>query len=173
MKTLYLLRHAKSDWGEAGLPDEDRPLAPRGLRACQTLGRLFATLPPPELAYVSSARRTQETYALTATAWTSTPALDVRAALYLASATRWLRTVAVTDPAIERVLLVGHNPGLHQLVLDLARDDGSEARELAEQHFPTGAFAELAFDLSTWSLPPAKGTLRRLERPRKLEQRLK
>lgn len=168
MKTLYVLRHAKSGFGDPGLDDRERTLAPRGRRACETLGKLFATLPPPELAWVSAALRTRETFDRTAEAWTHPPTLEVRDALYLASASQWIDTLAETDPEISRVLLVGHNPGLHQLVFDLARDDGSDPRQRVAENFPTGAFAVLEFDQDSWALRTGRGTLTTLEWPRRL-----
>jgi phosphohistidine phosphatase len=169
VKTLYLLRHAKSDWGDQGLDDHERPLAPRGIRACGALGPHLSTLTPPEIAWCSSATRTQETFALTREHWQTEPSLEVTPELYLAGPSEILRVLRKTPAAIERALVIGHLPGLALLALDLTREDGSDARERAQRKFPTGALATIEIPMKSWNLAWGCARLTQFVTPRELD----
>jgi phosphohistidine phosphatase len=146
-RTLYLLRHAKSSWDEPAHPDFERPLAPRGRRDVRLIAeRLSGFETVPELVLCSSAVRTRETLELLQ------PALaDVRAQfedeLYGASSEALCERLRAVPDEIGSVLLIGHNPGLHDLALALAT--GGRARERLEAKFPTAALATLA--CQSWS----------------------
>jgi phosphohistidine phosphatase len=168
MKRIYLLRHAKSSWKDTSLPDHDRPLAGRGRRAAKAIARHMREHGiEPELVLCSTARRARETLELIE------PALDTRAVhvehdLYAASAPALLERLRTVPDTVESVLLIGHNPGLQELALDLARS-GSAAGELGAK-YPTAALATLAFPASSWQrLDRGTGELVELVRPRDLE----
>jgi phosphohistidine phosphatase len=147
MRTLYLLRHAKSSWANPALPDRERPLAPRGLRDAKRIakhiGRLGIT---PALVLCSSAVRTQETLDLLRPALAEV-VVQVDEQLYGASSETLLERIRSVPDEVDSVLLIGHNPGLQDLALVLA-SSGAKLRRL-EAKFPTAAFATLA--LSHWS----------------------
>jgi phosphohistidine phosphatase len=147
MRTLYLLRHAKSSWDDPALPDLARPLAPRGLRDAKRIakhiGRLGIT---PALVLCSSAVRTQETLDLLRPALTET-AVQVEDQLYGASTATLLERIRSVPEEVGSVLLIGHNPGLQDLALVLA-SSGTELERL-EAKFPTAALATLT--LGHWS----------------------
>lgn len=113
---LVLLRHAKSDWS-AGVPDDQRPLAPRGRRQAPVAGEwLAAHHPAIDLAVVSPARRAQETWSLVAGCLPAPAPVEVDERIY----DGWLQAVvAGLDPALEVVALVGHNPDVEELVTSL------------------------------------------------------
>lgn len=118
--TLILLRHAKSDWS-TGLPDHERPLAPRGLRQAPEAGRWLADhVEQIDLAVVSTAQRARATWSLAAAELGVAPPVRLADEVYGASAGGLLSVVRdlPTDPSI--VVMVGHNPGLEDLASRLA-----------------------------------------------------
>ena len=171
MKTLTLLRHAKSGWDDPVARDFDRPLNPKGRRAAETVGRHMKSL---GLAFdhvvASPAQRVVETIAEVEAGFGAAlaPAWDRRA--YLASSATLLDIVRETPPDAARVLLIGHNPGLEDLVLLLVPDRSGDLRDAVEQKYPTAALAEMTFDVDDWpSLSPGGATLTRFVRPRDLD----
>ncbi len=138
MKTLYLLRHAKAV-PESSLGDARRGLAKRGRKAAKAMAEFLGKLvPAPELVLCSAAARTRETLELVLPALDPPPAVSYEDGLYLAEASELLERLRKLPKNSQSVLLVGHNPGLHELGARLAVDPG----RLAEG-FPTAALAAL------------------------------
>lgn len=168
MPELLLLRHAKSDWGQPGLDDFDRCLSSRGRRAAPRMGRyLQAQGLQPDLILCSSARRAKETLGLVLTALASEPQISYLKTLYLAPPSRLLTILRRQSPNTGRLLLIGHNPGLQHLALELAGPRrGAAVRSLAEK-FPTAALAR--FEVGDWAqLGAAPARLVDFVRPRDL-----
>jgi len=141
VKQLHLLRHAKSSWDDPGLPDHERPLAPRGRKACKKLAKhLRREGIRPELVLCSSSRRTRETLELISPALEDA-AIEIEDGLYAAGSDRLLGRLRELPETAGCVLLIGHNPGLQDLALVLA--PGSTR---LEEGFPTGALASFALD---------------------------
>lgn len=168
MKTLTLLRHAKSGWDDRVARDFDRPLNDKGRRAARTVGRYLAR---EELRFdrviASPAVRVVETLAeVGATCGMPIePLWDKR--LYLAPADEIMAVVAGVAGDAGHLLVVGHNPGLEELVLDLA--GSGEARTAVEMKFPTAALAQLTWE-GGWTSPGSGGArLIRFTRPRDLD----
>jgi phosphohistidine phosphatase len=168
MKRLYLLRHAKSSWKDTSLPDHDRPLAGRGRRAAKAIARHMREHGvEPELVLCSTARRARETLDRIASALGS-PTVRVESEIYAASAPALLERLRGVPDTVESVMVIGHNPGLQELALELARP-ASATSELAAK-YPTAALATLAFDASSWQeLDRDTAELVELVRPRDLE----
>ena len=168
MKRLYLLRHAKSSWDDSSLPDHDRPLAGRGRRASKAIARhLREEDIKPDLVLCSSARRGRETLDRLEKALGAST-VQVEDDLYAASATQLLDRVRSVPDSVESVMLIGHNPGLQELALGLARASAT-ADELAAK-YPTAALATLEFSASSWrELDNGAADLVALVRPRDLE----
>ena len=166
---LILLRHAKSSWDDVSLPDEERPLAPRGQRAVELLrAHLHAQDVVVDVVLCSPARRTRETWAGIRAGLHSEPEVRFVPDVYEATADdllRVLRTVGA-DPAA--VLLIGHNPGRAELAGRLV--DGGEASALTrlEQGFPTGGLATLSFAGAWAELGWGRARLEDFVRPRDL-----
>jgi phosphohistidine phosphatase len=138
LKTLYLLRHAKAA-PESSLGDARRPLTKRGRKAAKAMAELLGTLDPaPELVLCSTSVRTRETLELILPALQPPPAVIYEDGLYLAAATELIERLRKVLKDTGSVLLIGHNPGLHELGARLAVDPG----RLAEG-FPTAALAVL------------------------------
>ncbi len=149
MRQLLLLRHAKSSWDDPQLSDHARPLNVRGRRAAAAMARAMRGLGlAPELVLVSSARRTLQTLAALEP-WGAPPAIEPLDALYLAPAHDLLDALRDIEATVRCVLLVGHNPGLHDLAVLLAGADSASPdaplRRVAEG-FPSGALAEFSID---------------------------
>jgi phosphohistidine phosphatase len=140
MKRILLLRHAKSSWDDPSMPDRDRPLAPRGIRAAASIDEhLRRNGLEVELVLCSSARRARETLERLGTSLGSARA-SVEDELYGASDDQLLDRLRRLPEELGSVALIGHNPGLHDLAVALTR----EGRKL--ERFPTGALATLDFD---------------------------
>ncbi len=164
---LLLLRHAKSAWPD-GVADHDRPLAARGLKAAPLIGRYIAREALiPDLALVSTARRTQETWALVGAELPVSVQRRNVDEIYEAPAERLAAVIRATDASIRTLLLVGHNPGFQELALDLA--GGGDDLATLRLKFPTGALAVLDFSARAWTdATPRSGVLERFVTPRSL-----
>jgi phosphohistidine phosphatase len=170
MKRLYLLRHAKSDWGNPGQDDHDRPLAARGERAAAVIGVYFAQQEfQPSLVLCSSARRTRQTLESLLPHLSGHPELVVEERIYLASAGQLLARVQEIDDGQSQALLIGHNPGIADLARALAGSgERASLRRLATR-FPTAASAACEFDLQRWrELAPGVGRLLAYATPKDL-----
>jgi phosphohistidine phosphatase len=155
MRTLYLLRHAKSRWDEPGCPDSQRRLAPRGVRDAKLIAKHLRRLGvAPELVLCSSAVRTRETLELVLPAL-GAPAVRVEDELYGAASEVLLERLYTLPEEIGSVLLIGHNPGLQDLALTLVSSGGDRARLAAK--FPTSALATLT--LASWRPDPGDAEL--------------
>jgi phosphohistidine phosphatase len=168
VRRLHLLRHAKSSWDDHTLRDRDRPLAPRGRRATTRIARWARKHDVrPQLVISSSAVRAQETLRGVLPGLGG-PEVWTEVALYAASAETLLERVrALPDEAME-AMLVGHNPGLADLVLLLA--EPGELRDRAAAKVPTGALATLEADIASWSeLEPGNARLAEFVIPRELK----
>jgi phosphohistidine phosphatase len=151
LRRLVVLRHAKAARPE-GVADHERPLARRGLRDAPAAGRVLAeTDCLPDLALCSTAVRAWQTWELAAAQWGTPPPVRREARLYAAEVPELLAAVHEVGPEVETLLLVGHNPGLEELVLELAGDDLDGARDEVRAKFPTAAIAVLAWRGTTWS----------------------
>ncbi|PRD51677.1 SixA phosphatase family protein [Phyllobacterium myrsinacearum] len=167
MLRLLLLRHAKSDWPD-GVDDHERPLAERGRRASPLMARYMAGEGLiPDLALVSTARRTQETWELLRpvigddTRWREEPRI------YEAPARVILDVVRTAEPGIGTLLVVGHNPGLHDAALRLAGSGRESDLTRLRQKYPTAGLAVIDFTAARWSeLADQSGELERFVTPR-------
>ena len=171
MKTLTLLRHAKSGWDDAVARDFDRPLNAKGHKAAHAVGRHLKSL---DVAFdhivASPAQRVVETLAEVADGYGAAiePAWDKR--LYLASAATLLDVARETPADADRLLLIGHNPGLEDFVLLLLADGAPELIAAVEEKYPTATVAELTFAVDDWAaIGAGGGTLTRFIRPRDLD----
>ena len=142
-KTLYLVRHAKSDWEDPALADRDRPLAARGRKAASTLaGHIERSGISPAVVLCSPARRTMDTLRLISGSFRDPVEILVEDELYGASMGELLRRLRTVPAPTPSVMLIGHNPAIHELALRLA-GTGDSLKQLKVK-FPTGAMATLA-----------------------------
>ena len=138
MHQLHLLRHAKSSWNDDA-DDHERPLNKRGREAARLIG---ASLPRAigalDLVLCSSALRTRETAELALAEFAESPRILYEDALYLADSDSLIQRLRQLDEGIDSVLVIGHNPGLHELAIALAAPGSPGFSTLANGKFPTG-----------------------------------
>ncbi len=169
---LMLLRHAKSSWSQDGLPDHERPLNQRGRRAAKAIAKhMHAGGLRPDHVLCSTAVRTRQTVAALLKKWPDLR-VEYKDSLYLAAPETVLVALSHCDPA-KRVLCVGHNPSMEQLV-SLLLDPGATHNDKAwadvSVKYPTGALTQLRLDIRNWTkLMPNSGTLVDYTKPRDLE----
>ena len=172
MKILTLLRHAKSTWDDAAARDFDRPLNRRGRKGARAVGAEMRALGLTfDRIVASPAKRVGETLDEVAIGYGRPLDVDYDERLYLAATELLLDLVRATDDKVERLLVVGHNPGLEKLTLILTADDA--LRGEAAIKYPTATFAEIALPVDRWSeAKPGIGRLERFIRPRDLDPSL-
>jgi phosphohistidine phosphatase len=142
-RRLVVVRHAKSAY-PPGVPDVGRPLGERGLADAPVMGqRLRELVGPLDLAVVSPARRTQETWSLLALAWPDEPAVRTDVRIYRDWGAGLLEVVRGLPEEAATALVLGHEPGVSELVLRLASHDAPDLRERIDLKFPTCAAAVL------------------------------
>jgi phosphohistidine phosphatase len=158
MHQLLLLRHAKSSWDTAATPDRDRPLNARGRRSAAAMRRAMRDLGlAPDLILVSTAKRTLETMNALEP-WDDTPLVEPMDELYLASEARLIGTLQTVTETVRSVLLIGHNPGMHELAVALTdpRVSADSLVRRVTEGFPTGSLAEFSVT-GPWSRLTAGG----------------
>jgi len=182
MRQLLLLRHAKSAWGNKALPDRDRPLSSRGRRAASLMRQAMRDLGlAPDMVMLSSSRRTTETLEALEP-WDEAPLIEPLDVLYLATAQQLLGVLHAVPETVRSVMLIGHNPGMHELAMLLAgardtaapREAAADLPSRAIEHlaagYPTGALVEFGIAGPWWQLGTGGGQLIRFLRPRDLDQ---
>jgi phosphohistidine phosphatase len=148
MKRLYLLRHAKSSHSAGFDADHERPLAPRGVEATERLTRYLQKAgASPDVVLCSSARRTRETLEGISPGLAGDPELTIEQSLYCASSWQLLERVRRLPAGASAAMVIGHNPGLHDLAIELAGAEG-RARLAA---FPPGALLTLDLEGDAWT----------------------
>jgi phosphohistidine phosphatase len=167
VKTLLLLRHAKSSWDHPGLADHDRPLAARGRRDAPRIGRYLADIGLlPERVLCSTANRTQATWERVQAALPRELPLRLESAIYGADVAELMDLIRHQDDDCSSVMLIGHNPGLEMLADRLIGSGSQELRRDLRMKYPTAALAEIRFAIDHWAeLAPHTGELLRYIRP--------
>jgi len=162
MKTLLLLRHAKSSWKDASLRDFDRPLNQRGLKTAPMVGRLMRKRKlRPDLVLSSPAERAKETTRLVIESAGLTNETRYDQAIYEASARRLLEIVSEIEDPVNTAMLVGHNPGFEDLLEVLTGETN---------HMSTAALACILLKIEKWSaVSSGSGKLEWLVKPKELK----
>ena len=163
MRTLYLLRHAKSSWKDAALADFERPLKGRGREAAEAMGRFLASKKVDLSLLISSPSvRTRQTVELLLrhAKLGVEPQFDQR--IYEASLFTLVQVVSELPDDKQTVMLVGHNPGMEELLACLTRES---------RHMPTCALARISLDSSSWKeVGRSSGSLEWFVTPKDLDE---
>jgi phosphohistidine phosphatase len=171
VKTLLLLRHAKSAWSDPRLDDHDRPLNGRGERSAKAMADHIARQGPrPDLILCSTAMRTRQTLEpLLKRLPAPAPPISLEDGLYLASEQLLLARLRAVPDAVSTVLLIGHNDGIGELAQMLAGSGPADALAKLREKYPTGTLATLQVPDGPWSdLAPGSTELVAFVRPRDL-----
>jgi phosphohistidine phosphatase len=171
MLTLSLLRHAKSSWADRELEDHDRPLAKRGTKAAGAMGAFIAKEGlRPDLILCSGSVRTRATLALVLPELgTPAPQVEFDEGLYMATPAALLARVQEVTRDMRHVMLIGHNPGMHALALELTGKGNKKDVEALASKFPTCGLAVLTFKARKWSdIGSGAGKLELFMTPRRL-----
>jgi phosphohistidine phosphatase len=149
MKTLLILRHAKSSWQDPGMTDHDRPLNDRGKQDAPRIGRLICDQGlHPDLILSSTAKRARSTAKRVIEGGGFACSPQLLDELYMASADTYIEVLRQQPSEYERILVVGHNPGLEELVVLLTGTSPT---------LPTAALVHVEFDIDSWSDMPDNG----------------
>jgi phosphohistidine phosphatase len=166
MKTLLLLRHAKSSWDDPTVPDHDRPLNKRGKRDAPKMGRLLKEEGLiPDVLLSSTANRARKTAEAASRACDYEGTITFTDDLYAADVAEIIDVLKHVEGEPSRVLVIGHNPGFEDLVRHLT------ARE---EEFPTAALARIALPLNRWGefTLDTRGELITVWRPKDLKEKV-
>lgn len=169
MKSLLLMRHAKSSWDDPTLDDHERPLKSRGRRASQRMGQLLVDRALiPDIVVCSTAVRARQTWELLAVRLAALPVAQPRvefeSRLYHCPPATFGEVLSELASSVEMALLIGHNPGLEDWLLQLLGRN---------EIFPTAALAHLLFECDDWSDVAQKSPgvrLAHIWRPRELDE---
>lgn len=175
MKTLALFRHAKSDWSDARARDFDRPLNARGQRGAEAMGRHIRESGQRfDRIIASPAVRVAETIEVASRAWCRSFPIEWDRRIYLASSATLIDLIREVDGDPATLLMIGHNPGLEDLIFDLVPEGSSSPlRERVEAKFPTATFAVLECAIERWAdIDIGCARLMALTRPRDLDPTL-
>jgi phosphohistidine phosphatase len=167
---LMLLRHAKAEKAEPGARDQTRRLNDRGRNDAETIGAYLARHDlVPDLVAVSTAQRTRETWEHVARALGAEPPTKYEERLYNAGGEAILAVIKGTAPKVGALLVIGHNPGMHDAARLLIASGDVEARERLNEGLPTSGLAVIDFAGNAWrKLHPHGGRLERFVTPRSL-----
>ncbi len=174
MKNLHLLRHAKSSWDDPVERDFDRPLNGRGHRAARRMGEwLLAERLHFDRILASPALRIRQTIEGIEAGLGQRLPVEPDKRIYMASAASLFDIVRECPDAVADLLVIGHNPGLEDLLLIATEGDTSPLRREAELKYPTATFASIAIGIDHWAeLPEGGAKLVRFVRPRDLDPAL-
>lgn len=151
MKRLILLRHAKSSWDRADLPDAARPLSKRGERTAPLIGTFIQRSNLlPDLVLCSTARRALQTAKRVMDVWRREPAFVEVDALYMATPRDILTVISEHGGHKGSILVIGHNPGLGDLAAWLVGDGNSRDVRRLKDKFPTAALAVIDLPIEKW-----------------------
>jgi phosphohistidine phosphatase len=170
MMRLTLLRHAKSSWDERTLDDHNRPLNERGWKAARRMGRELENRGLRfDYVLASTAARVRETIDGVQQKYDFAAPIRFEPQVYLADAATLLELVRALPADVKSALIVGHNPGLQRLAVELSHDDRQGLRRRVSEKFPTAALAAIELPASSWpEVQPGSGEILELILPREL-----
>ncbi len=172
MKTLLLMRHAKSDWDHPQLDDHDRPLNSRGLRNAPLLGQfMLAGSLVPDLCLTSTAVRARHTAWLAVAAMkTDVPIVEVPGLYDFGSGGAFEDAISQRGGNAQTLLVVGHNPSIQAFALATCGGGDDEALGRLKSKYPTCGLCEITYDMPQWAgITTVKGVLKAFTTPRSLQ----
>ena len=171
MRRLILMRHAKAEASEPGMEDHARALVERGRKDAAKMGAYMAGHGlTPDKVILSPATRTQETWKYASPAFKPAPGAMSAVAIYDATPLALAGVIKAAPSSAHTLLIVGHNPSLHEVAVSLIATGDIEARERLREKLPTAGLVIIDFAFDDWSkLNPQSGRLERFVNPKWLE----
>jgi phosphohistidine phosphatase len=171
MKRLTVLRHAKSSWDDSGLDDLNRPLNERGWKSARRMGRELKHRGVHfDFVLASTAARVRETIVAIQEKYDFGAPIRFEPSIYLATEETLLSLIQALPDTIGTVLIIGHNPGLERLTVELTHDDEHGLRQRVAGKFPTAAFAAIELPAEKWAdVTPGSGEVAELIVPKDLD----
>ncbi len=171
MRRLILFRHAKAEASEPGMEDRARVLVDRGRKDAAKMGAYMAGHGiVPDKVVISPAARTQETWKYAAGAFRPSPAAMSVEGIYDATPHALLAVIKAAPAPAHTLLIIGHNPGLHEVAMMLIASGDIETRERLREKLPTAGLVIVDFAFDDWNkLHPQSGRLERFVSPKSLE----
>ena len=172
MLRLLLLRHSKAERGRSGERDHERQLAERGRDDAPKIGAYLAKHRyVPDQVVVSTSARTRETWSLAAAAMPGKPKVEFDERIYESTPKALLAVLRETGPKIRTLMMVGHNPSMQELAVQLVATGDIETRERLQEAFPTSGLAVIEFALDGWDrVHPQSGRLKLFITPRSIAE---
>ena len=169
MNRLFLLRHAEAGVAAPGMTDFDRPLAPRGRRSASLIGSYMRRLDyRPDIALCSPAVRTVETWSMVRETLGGVPVEEFPDEFYNADPTTLFAAMRALDDRHRSAILIGHNPGVLTLALELLGRSVTVANPFGT--YPPAALAAFELDTENWrDIAPGKSRLLGFTRPKELD----
>ena len=152
MKTIFLLRHAKSSWDDVSLDDFDRPLSTRGIKSCKKIGKyLKKNKLIPDIVYCSSAIRAKQTWELVNRIVEKKKNVVYKSKLYMANSSDFIDVIRKTDNIFHSLMLISHNPGMEIFAREISKNKTDKHYESIDLKYPTGGLVIIRFNLNIWS----------------------
>jgi len=169
MPALFLFRHAKAAQPLPGQRDFDRPLTERGRNDAASIGKILAGQ-GIDLALVSAACRTRETWEIASHEIARPPSVSIEPELYLCNSAKLVTRLRQLPANIQNIVAVGHNPCTQEVALWLARNSDKRLAAEIRDNFPTAALAIFDLDGEGWAdLAPDRVRLRRFVTPKTID----
>ncbi len=165
MPALFLFRHAKAAHPLSGQDDFDRPLTERGRNDAAAIGKILRNL-GIDLALVSAACRTRETWDIAGAAIAPSPDVAIERELYLCSSAKLILRLRSLPAETQSVIAVGHNPCTQEVALWLARHSDAQRAAEIRDNFPTAALAIFDIEGGWGQLAPDRARLKRFVTPK-------
>jgi phosphohistidine phosphatase len=171
MRRLILFRHAKAEPADQGIEDRARSLVERGRKDASKIGAYMKSHDlTPDRAIISPAARTQETWKFTAAALKPSPAAATAEKLYDATPHAIFALIKDAPASAHTLMVVAHNPGLHEVALMLIASGDVGARERLREKLPTAGLVIIDFAFDNWDrLHPQSGRLESFVSPKSLD----
>ena len=170
MKTIFLLRHAKSSWDNLNLDDFDRPLSNKGIKASKKIGNYLKTNKfVPDIIYCSTAKRAKQTWELTNIIIKKKKNILYKDNLYMANLSEFMKIIKKTKNKFKNLMIVSHNPGIESLAIELSKNENNKFHQIINIKYPTGALVVIKFNLNDWGkINYKKGEIYEFIKPKEL-----
>ncbi|MBH71592.1 MAG: phosphohistidine phosphatase [Pelagibacteraceae bacterium] len=170
MKTIFLLRHAKSSWDNLNLDDFDRPLSNKGIKASKKIGNYLKTNKfVPDIIYCSTAKRAKQTWELTNRIIKKKKNILYKDNLYMANLSEFMKIIKKTKNKFKNLMIVSHNPGIESLAIELSKNENNKFHQIINIKYPTGALVVIKFNLNDWGkINYKKGEIYEFIKPKEL-----